>query len=138
MIQFVRRFEVPGFAGIRLRRAVVAFVVTLTASAALASVPCSMLLAGYLEQTEGVVEPCLVDLQESGLCFGLPGTGLSMAVRTLDGYLQTLGMPRPYWEAGLLAEATRFDGPSGDRLEIVLSGLGPFDTLGACRIVPER
>jgi hypothetical protein len=122
----------------RLRRAVRATLLAAVASSALASAPCGQVLAGFLERLEGTVVPCLVDLQENGLCFELPGTGLDMAVRSLDGHLQAFGVARPFWEAGPVAEATRFAGPSGERLEIVLAATGPFDTIGACRIVPER
>lgn len=103
-----------------------------------AAAPCGRLLASYLEAEGGSLAPCLVDLQENGLCFALPGRGLDMSVRTLDAHLQASGVPRPVWEAGLVAEATRFDGPGGDRLEIVLAASGPFETTGTCRIVPER
>jgi hypothetical protein len=122
----------------RLRRAARATLLLLVASTALAAAPCGQLLAGFLERLGGKVAPCLVDLQENGLCFELPGTGLDMAVRSLDGHLQASGVPRPVWEAGPVAEATRFVGPSGDRLEIVLAATGPFETVGSCRIVPER
>jgi hypothetical protein len=122
----------------RLHRAVRATLLVAVASSALAAAPCGQLLSGFLDRLDGTVAPCLVDLQENGLCFELPGTGLDMAVRSLDGQLQAAGVPRPFWEAGPVAEATRFVGPSGDRLEIVLAATGPFDTVGSCRIVPER
>ncbi len=122
----------------RLRRAVRTTLLLTVASSALAAAPCGQLLAGFLEGLEGSVVPCLVDLQENGLCFELPGTGLDMAVRSLDAHLQASGIARPSWEAGPVAEATRFVGPSGERLEVVLAATGPFDTVGACRIVPER
>lgn len=122
----------------RAGRAVRVTLLLALASFALAAAPCGRLLSGFLERMEGTVVPCLVDLQENGLCFELPGTGLDMVVRSLDAHLQASGVERPAWEAGPVAEATRFVGPSGDRLEIVLVAPGPFDTAGSCRIVPDR
>lgn len=145
VIRLVRWFPFPIAPSVRLsgrsavgRGLVVTLAVALAPLAAWASAPCEMLLATYLVEREAEVQPCLVDLQESGLCFEVPGTGLGMIVRTLDNHLQTLGVPRPVWEPGLMSEATRFDGPTGDRIEIVLSALGPFETIGSCRVVPQR
>ena len=120
------------------RRAVAVATVVLATTVASAAAPCGRLLASYFEAEGGSTLPCLVDLQENGLCFVLPGRGLDMSVRTLDAHLQTSGVVRPHWEAGLMAEATRFETPGGERLEIVLSSSGPFETMGTCRIVPER
>jgi len=126
------------FATARTRRIVRAVAFTALAGAASAAAPCGMLLSSYLESQQGSVRPCLVDLQENGLCFGLRGTTLDAAIRTLDAHLQALGVERPWWSSTTVANATEIVGPSGERLEIVIAMDGPFATIGSCRIVPER
>lgn len=103
-----------------------------------AAVPCGVLLASYLESHEGEVRPCLVDLQENGMCFRVPGMTLESVTRTLDGHLQEQGVPRPDWTTTSGGNGALVSAPGGDRLEIVIAADGPFATTGTCRIVPER
>lgn len=103
-----------------------------------ASAPCGVLLSGYLESNGGTTLPCLVDLQENGVCFRLPGMTLDASTRTLDAHLQAHGVPRPEWVTTEAANATVVPAANGDRLEIVIASDGPFATTGACRIFPER
>jgi len=105
---------------------------------ALAAAPCDVLLSGYLEASGGATQPCLVDLQEKGVCFRLPGMTLDAATRTLDAHLQAQGVPRPDWVTTVAANSTVVPAANGDRLEIVIAADGPFETRGACRIFAER
>jgi hypothetical protein len=120
----------------RTRAFVLALVLAMGVASAAA--PCGVRLGGYLESTGGTVVPCLVDLQESGLCFRLSGTTLDTATRTLDAHLQAQGVPRPEWISTAAANGTVVPGPGGERLEIVIAADGPFATTGTCRILPER
>ena len=105
---------------------------------ALAAAPCGALLGEHLEREGVVLLPCLVDMQETALCFGEPGVTPEAALQQLDAYLQARGVSRPEWLSNQSAHATRFAMPSGDVLEIVLASDGPFSTLGSCRVVPQR
>lgn len=121
-----------------LRRRLAPLVVALSLGVASAAAPCGVLLAGYLGPAGGEVVPCLVDLQEQGLCFRLPGTTLDAATRTLDAHLQAQGVPRPEWTTRSGANGTLVPAVTGERLEIVIAAEGPFTTRGTCRIVLER
>ncbi|MDZ7799760.1 MAG: hypothetical protein U5K81_03055 [Trueperaceae bacterium] len=110
----------------------------LLAGMAGAAPPCGVLLGGYLEDHDGEVVPCLVDLQEDALCFGLEDMTVNTATRTLDAHLQAQGVPRPVWDTTPAGNATRVNTESGDRLEVVLAADGAFTTMGTCRIVYER
>lgn len=110
----------------------------LLAGMAGAAPPCGALLGGYLEDHDGEVVPCLVDLQEDALCFGLNDMMVDTATRTLDAHLQAQGVPRPSWETTAAGNATRVSTEGGDRLEIVIAADGAFTTVGTCRIVYER
>lgn len=121
-----------------LRRSLVALAAALSLGVAGAAAPCGVLLAGYLGPAGGTVLPCLVDLQEQGLCFRLPGTTLDAATRTLDAHLQAQGVARPEWTTRSGANGTIVQALSGERLEIVIAAEGPFTTSGTCRIVLER
>ena len=107
-------------------------------SVALAVAPCGALLGAYLEENGVMLQPCLVDMQETTLCFAEPGVTPEAALQRIDAYLQARGVPRPNWESNDSAHGTRFAMPSGDVLEIVLASEGPFKTLGTCRLVPQR
>ena len=127
----------------RSRRVVlraIAIVAVAGSGAALAAAPCGEWLASYLAERSGEVRPCLLDLQESGFCFVLPGTTLETATRTLDAHLQAYGAPRPEWITSPSGQRTRLPGGNGNSvtLEVVIAHDGPFATRGACRIVPER
>lgn len=121
-----------------LRRRLAPLVVALSLGVASAAAPCGVLLAGYLGPAGGTVVPCLVDLQEQGLCFRLPGTTLDAATRTLDAHLQARGVPRPEWTTRSGANGTVVSAGTGERLEIVIAAEGPFTIRGTCRIVLER
>lgn len=121
-----------------LRRRLASLLAALSLGVASAAAPCGVLLSGYLEPAGGTVVPCLVDLQEQGLCFRLPGTTLDAATRTLDAHLQAQGVARPAWTTRSGANGTTVQGLAGERLEIVIAAAGPFTIRGTCRIVPER
>jgi hypothetical protein len=123
---------------IDLRRRLAFLLAVLSLGVASAAAPCGVLLAGYLGPAGGTVVPCLVDLQEQGLCFRLPGTTLDAATRTLDAHLQAQGVPRPEWTTRSGANGTTVPALTGELLEIVIAADGPFSTSGTCRIVPER
>lgn len=120
------------------RRILLAGLVALGLGSAWAAAPCGTLLASYLEPHDGKVLPCLVDLQEAGLCFRVPGMTLESVTRTLDGHLQASGVARPQWSTTSGANGTTIHAPSGERLEIVIAADGPFATTGTCRIMPLR
>ena len=126
-----------------LRRVRAAFRVWLVvgmsgAGVASAAAPCGALLGVYLEQPSVQLAPCLVDLQETALCFKQSGTTVEYALMQMDAYLQERGIPRPVWESSETAHAARFWVVSGDVLEVVLAADGPFSTMASCRIVPQR
>lgn len=120
------------------RRILLAVLSAIVLGAAFAAAPCGVLLGSYLEPRGGKVLPCLVDLQEAGLCFRLPGMTLESATRTLDGHLQANGATRPEWISTSGANGTFLVGPDGERLEIVIAADGPFSTTGTCRIMSVR
>lgn len=122
----------------KLPRVVLSLLASLTLTLAAAAAPCGSLLSTYLEPNGGEVLPCLVDLQEAGLCFRLPGITLETATRTLDAHLQEQGVPRPVWTSTRGANGSLLAGPGGDRIEIVIAQEGPFATTGTCRIMPDR
>lgn len=122
----------------RIRRSLSSLCLAVALGGASAAAPCGVLLSEYLETAEGSTRPCLVDLQENGLCFRLPGMTLDAATRTLDAHLQAQGVPRPEWRTTVAANGTFVVAGSGDTLEIVIAADGPFATSGSCRIVPER
>lgn len=103
-----------------------------------AAMPCSMLLAGYLDDHDGDVVPCLVDMQEDALCFGLEDMTVETATRTLDAHIQAYDAGRPIWETSEAGNATEVETEGGARLEIVVATDGPFRTMGTCRILSER
>ncbi|MEX2501560.1 MAG: hypothetical protein WD336_04230 [Trueperaceae bacterium] len=115
-------------------------LIVLLSGTALAAAPCGELLSTYLADRDGSTVPCLVDLQENGFCFRLPGSTLDATIRTLDAHLQEQGVLRPEWVTSENGNRTRV--PSGNggsvTIEIVIAYDGPFATSGACRIVPER
>lgn len=121
--------------GVRLGGAV---ALVALAGGALAAPPCEALLEGFLARDAVAERPCLVDLQERGVCFAVEGTTLESSLRQFDAYLQGSGVPRPTWVTHEGTHAARVEAPAGDRLELVLAENGPFDTLGSCRMVPER
>lgn len=100
--------------------------------------PCSVVLAGYLGDHEGDVVPCLVDMQEDALCFGLEDMTVETTTRTLDAHLQAYGAGRPAWETSEAGNATEVVTDGGAKLEIVIATDGPFRTMGTCRILSER
>ena len=112
--------------------------VSLLVGTAAASPACGVLLSGYLEPHDAEVVPCLVDLQEAGLCFRLPGMTLESATRTLDAHLQEQGVSRPAWEGGRGTNGSVVITPGGDRLEIVIATASAFATTGSCRVVADR
>lgn len=125
----------------RLKRALkpaVCVAATVTLAWASAGAPCRALISPYLEAQNGTTIPCLVDLQEQGLCFNLDQQALTASVRSFDGYLQDRGVASPAWQPSRLAELTVVEASSGDRLEIILAQDGPFGTHGTCRVLPER
>ena len=122
----------------RVKQLTVAVVVMVSLAVATAAAPCRALVSPYLEAQGGIVVPCLVDLQEQGVCFNLPQQALPTTVRTFDGYVQERGVTAPAWQPSDLAELTVIEAPSGDRLEIVFAADGPFGTHGICRVLPER
>lgn len=122
----------------RIRHSLSYLVVAALLGGASAAAPCGVLLSEYLETAEGTTLPCLVDLQESGMCFRLSGMTLDASTRTLDAHLQAQGVPRPEWLTTAAANGTVVVAGSGDTLEIVIAADGPFATSGTCRIVPER
>lgn len=121
----------------RALRLATAFLVAL-GGVAVAAAPCGALLGEHLEQASITLAPCLVDMQETALCFKQPGTTVEYALMQMDAYLQERGISRPVWESSETAHAAQFRVNSGDVLEIVLAADGPFATMGSCRIVPER
>lgn len=122
----------------RARRIVLAVLFALSFGIASAAAPCGTLLANYLEPHDGEVLPCLVDLQEAGMCFRVPGMTLESVTRTLDGHLQSHGVVRPDWASTSGANGTFIHAPGGERLEIVIAADGPFATTGTCRLVSVR
>ncbi len=122
----------------RIRRSLSCLVAVLALGGVTAAAPCDALLVDYLDTAGGSTLPCLVDLQESGMCFRLPGMTLDAATRTLDAHLQARGVPRPEWRTTEAANGTVVPAASGDTLEIVIAADGPFATMGTCRIFPER
>lgn len=120
------------------RRTVMSLLLSLVLGVAAASAPCGALLASYLEPHDGEVVPCLVDLQEAGLCFRLPGMTLETATRTVDAHLQAQGTTRPAWSSSASGNAAVVVTSAGDRVEVVVAHDGPFATGGTCRLVPER
>ena len=125
----------PPRRGARVVRTVAIAVLGATAWAA---PPCEALLEGFLVRDAVIERPCLVDLQERGVCFALEGTTLESSVRQFDAYLQTTGIARPTWASHEGTHATRVVAPPGDRVELVLAEHGPFATLGSCRLAPAR
>lgn len=119
-------------------RIIVASVMLSFASTVVAAAPCGALLGTYLERSEAILQPCLVDMQATTLCFTEPSVIPEVALQQLDAYLQERGVLRPEWTSNDTAHATRFAMPNGDVLEIVVASDGPFATLGTCRVVPQR
>lgn len=122
----------------RVRQQTLALLLMVSLSVVAAAAPCRALLSPYLEEHDGLTVPCLVDLQEQGVCFDLPQQALATTVRSFDGYVQDRGVTPPAWQPSQLAELTVIEVASGDRLEIVFAADGPFGTHGICRVLPER
>jgi hypothetical protein len=122
----------------RVWKPAVCIAAAVTLAWASAGAPCRALISPYLEAQNGTTTPCLVDLQEQGLCFNLEQQTLTATVRNFDGYLQDRGVASPVWQPSRLAELTVVEVSSGDRLEIILAQDGPFGTHGTCRVLPER
>lgn len=103
-----------------------------------ANAVCMDAIGAFVVDAQGRPEPCLVDLSTAGYCFALPGRTLEPTVWAFDAFLQSTGLPRPFWEVTPSTQSVRLALPAGDVVEIVLAHDGPFDVVGVCRVLTAR